>query len=348
MGRDDKPPAPVASEEELEEALSRPSPSVVETLSATNGDVIVVGASGKMGPTLARMARRALDEGGSTRAVFAVGRFSEPNVEETLRRAGVRTLRRDLLDGSATKDLPDAGAVVFMAGAKFGTGTAAATTWATNCVASSLVAERYAGVPTVVFSTGNVYPLVPVASGGATEETPPEPIGEYAQSALGRERIFEFFSRTRGTPVAIVRLNYAIELRYGVLLDVARAVWSGSSVDVRMGYFNCIWQGDANAQALRSLGFVRSPPFVVNVTGPHTVSARSIARRFAERFGRSANFCGEEAATALLSDAARAQRLFGPPETDLETMVDWVAEWVRIGGRTLGKPTHFETRDGKF
>jgi nucleoside-diphosphate-sugar epimerase len=203
-------------------------------------------------------------------------------------------------------------------------------------------------VPTIVFSTGNVYPLVAVASGGATEETPPDPIGEYAQSALGRERIFEFFSRSRGTPAAIIRLNYAVELRYGVLLDVARAVWSGNEIDLRMGHVNCIWQRDANDQALRALAFVRSPPFVLNVTGAHVLSVRSVAQRFGERLGRRPRFRGGEAPTALLSATGLATRLLGPPQTDVETMIEWIAEWVRLGGRTLAKPTHFQTRDGKF
>jgi nucleoside-diphosphate-sugar epimerase len=338
----------IASEDELEEVLSRPTATVVDELAGIGGDLIVLGAGGKMGPTLARMARRALDQAASKREVIAVARFSDGRARAMLEQAGARTISCDLLNRSQVGKLPDAAGVIFMAGAKFGTTGAEARTWASNCYAPSLAADRYAGVPTVVFSTGNVYPLVPVASGGATEETPPAPIGEYAQSALGRERIFDYFSRERGTPATIYRLNYAVELRYGVLLDLARKVRSGAPIDLRMGYVNCLWQGDANAVALRCLSAAESPPLVVNVTGAETTSVRTLAQRFSELLGREPVFSGQEEPTALLSNAARAQRLFGQPTVDLATAVEWVAHWVRIGGPTLGKPTHFETRDGRF
>jgi len=272
----------ISTVEELEEVLSRPSPGVADALARLGGDLVVLGAGGKMGLTLARMARRALDSAGSKHAVVAVARFSDKRARAALEAARVRTVPCDLLDRARVEALPDAGAVVFMAGAKFGTSGAEARTWATNCYAAALAAERYGGVPTVVFSTGNVYPLVPVAGGGATEETPPAPVGEYAQSALGRERIFEFFSRDHGTPAVIFRLNYAVELRYGVLLDVAEMVSSGTPIDLRMGYVNCIWQGDANAMALSCLSAVSSPPFVVNATGP-IASVRNDRRHGAHR-----------------------------------------------------------------
>ncbi|MGH7898304.1 MAG: NAD-dependent epimerase/dehydratase family protein, partial [Candidatus Binatia bacterium] len=211
-----------------------------------------------------------------------------------------------------------------------------------------LATVRYAGIPTVVFSTGAVYPLSPVGSAGAAEETPPAPVGEYAQSALGRERIFEFFSRERGTPVTILRLNYAVELRYGVLLDIARKVWDGSPIDLRMGHVNCIWQRDANALALRCLSTAASPPFVLNVTGAETLAVRTIAMRFGELLGRGQSLRGEEEPTALLSNARRARELCGPPSVEIDTVMEWVADWVRNGGPTLEKPTHFETRDGRF
>jgi NAD-dependent epimerase/dehydratase family protein len=338
----------ISSEDELDEALSRPGAAVVEELAAIPGDLIVLGAGGKMGPTLARMARRAFDRAGSKSAVIAVARFSNGRARAMLERAGVRTISCDLLNRSDVERLPDAAAAIFMAGAKFGTTGAEAQTWASNCYAPALAAERYAGRPTVVFSTGNVYPLVAVAGGGATEETPPAPVGDYAQSALGRERIFDYFSQRRGTPATIYRLNYAVELRYGVLLDIARKVWSGAPIDLRMGYVNCLWQGDANALALRCLSAVRSPPFVLNVTGAETTAVRTLARRFGELFGRAPILSGEEEPTALLSNAARARGLFGPPEVDLGTVIEWVADWVRMGGSTLDKPTHFETRDGRF
>lgn len=339
---------PISTEEELEEALSRPTPSLVPELAALKGDLVVLGVAGKMGPTLARMARRALDQAGSKRAVIGVARFSNPKAREGIEKAGVRTISCDLLDRSQVRNLPDAAAVIFMAGMKFGSTDAEAMTWATNAFLPGLVAERYPGRATVVFSTGNVYPFVPVSSGGATEETPPGPVGEYAQSTLGRERVFEYFSRKVGTPTTIYRLNYAAELRYGTLLDIAQKVRSGTPIDLRMGHLNVIWQGDANAIALRCLAAAQSPPLVVNVTGPETLSIRQLAVRFGELLGKSPILQGREEETALLSNSTSALRRFGPPTVPIETLVAWIAHWVRIGGPTLGKPTHFETRDGRF
>lgn len=330
--------------DELEEDLSRPTPAVADTLRQMKGDIIVLGASGKMGPTLARMARRAEPKG----EVIAVARFSNAQARSSLEAAGVKTIAADLLDPGTVRRLPDAAAVVFMPGAKFGTSGSEAATWATNAFLPGLVADRYRGVPTVVFSTGNVYPLVPVASGGATEETPPAPIGEYAQSCLARERVFEFHARRHGTPVTIYRLNYAVEFRYGVLQDLATKVYAGDPIDLRMGHFNCIWQGDANAIAIRCLSAAETPPSVFNVTGPETLSVREVATRLGALFGRAPVFEGREELTALLSNASKAVARFGPLTVQVETMVERVAHWVKIGGPTLGKPTHFETRDGKF
>jgi nucleoside-diphosphate-sugar epimerase len=338
----------IRDETELEEELSRPTTAVVETLSSLGGDLVVLGAGGKMGPTLARMARRALDAAGRRCAVTAVARFSNDRVRAMLERAGVRVIACDLLHRAAVERLPDAAAVIFMLGAKFGTTGGEAVTWATNCHGAALSAERYSGVATVVFSTGNVYPLVAVDGGGAVESTPPAPIGEYAQSALARERIFEFFSRRDATPCVIVRLNYAVEPRYGVLLDVAQRVLRGEPIDLRMGYVNCIWQGDANAAALRCLALVRSPPLALNLTGAETISVRWLAERFAERLEREPVFEGEPQPTALLSNASLARRLLGAPSVSLETAIDRVADWLLSGGRTLAKPTRFETRDGRF
>ncbi|HXX95466.1 MAG TPA: NAD-dependent epimerase/dehydratase family protein [Planctomycetota bacterium] len=339
---------PIETEAELEEDLSRPTPEAVRDLSSLQGDLVLLGVGGKMGPTLARMARRALDQAGKKNAVIGVARFSNPRSRESLEAAGVRTVPCDLFHREEVMKLPEAGAVIFMAGQKFGTTGAEAATWATNAYLPALVSERYGGRPTVAFSTGNVYPLVPVGGGGATEETPPGPVGEYAQSALGRERMFEYFSRSSGTPVAIYRLNYAVELRYGILLEVALKVWRGTPLDLRMGYVNVLWQGDANAVALRMLQTVQSPPAVWNVTGREVVPVRDLAGRFGELLGRRPVLEGREEPTALLSNPGKALARFGPPRVGLDQAVQWVAHWVKKGGATLGKPSHFETRDGKF
>ncbi len=341
-------PPTIGSVAELEEVLSRPTPGLVEDLARLEGDLVILGVGGKMGPTLARMARRALDQAGSKAAVIGVARFSQPGLRDELDAAGVRTLSCDLLDREAVLRLPDAAGVVFMAGMKFGSTGAEARTWAMNAYMPGVVAERYRGARTVVFSTGNVYPLLPVTSGGATEEVPPAPIGEYAQSALGRERVFEFFSRECGTPTAIYRLNYAVELRYGILLDVAQRIWAGIPVQLTMGNVNVIWQGDANAAALRLLALAQSPPCVLNVTGPETASIRRAALRLGELLEREPILQGQEAETALLNNAAKCHRLFGYPTVPLDTILQWVAHWVQIEGPTLNKPTHYETRDGKF
>lgn len=335
--------------EELEEALSRPTAGVVDTLSKLGGDVVVLGAGGKMGPSLARMARRTLDESKSRRDAIAVARFSRfSGIREQLESHGVRTIACDLLDRESVAKLPDAGAVLFLAGTKFGTKGSEALTWAMNAYLPGLIAERYAGVPTVVFSSGNVYPFVTVESGGATEETPPNPIGEYAQSVLARERVFEHFCRRDGTPVVIYRLNYAAELRYGVPVDIAQRVWNDTEVDVTTGYFNVIWQGDANAIALRCLEHVASPPRIINVTGPEIVSVREIAQRFGRLLDRKPRLCGTEQPTALLNDASLSRKLFGAPSVSLDRLTTWIGEWVRGGGPTLNAPTHFEVRDGTF
>ncbi len=336
------------TEEQLDERLSRPTPELIEDLARLPGDIVLLGVGGKMGPTLARMARRAADEAGERRHVIGVSRFSEPGVREELEAAGVETIACDLLDRAAVARLPDAPNVIFMAGRKFGSTGDEARTWAMNTYVPALVAERYRDARIVVFSSGNVYPLVPVASGGATEECPPAPVGEYAQSVLARERMFEYFSQVYGTPVVLLRLNYAIDLRYGVLLDVAQRVAAHMPIDLAMGHVNVIWQGDANAIALRSLTLCESPPYVLNVTGPETISIRWLATEFGARLGVAPVFEGCEADTALLSNAARCFKHFGYPTVPLAQMIDWVAHWVKIGGPTLGKPTHFEQREGKF
>ncbi|MGH2461135.1 MAG: NAD-dependent epimerase/dehydratase family protein [Chloroflexota bacterium] len=338
----------IATEAELDDQLTEPTDDLVEALAALGGDLLILGVGGKMGPTLARLARRALDRAGAGQCVIGVSRFSERAVAERLRAVGIETISRDLLDDDALDHLPDAPNVVFMAGRKFGSTGGEDLTWAMNADLPARVARRFGGARIVVFSTGNVYPLVPVGSGGATECQPVAPIGEYAQSCLGRERLFTYYSRRDQTPVSILRLNYAIDLRYGILLDVAWRVWRNEPVDLTMGNVNVIWQGDASRVALRSLALAASPPTVLNLTGPETVSVRQLALRFGECLGRAPSFVGEEASTALLSNAARAHHLFGYPRVPLDTMVGWVAHWVMAGGRVLDKPTHFESRDGRF
>ncbi len=341
-------PSAVADVGQLEELLSTPGPELVAEAARWEDGLLVLGAGGKMGPTLCRMAARALAAAGRSQRVVAVSRFSDPQARAALEAAGVQTISCDLLDPQAVASLPDCRHIVFMAGRKFGSTGAEAATWATNAYLPGLLAARFPHARWVVFSSGNVYPLVPVLSGGCTEADPPAPVGEYAQSVLGRERIFEHFSRTLGTPVTLIRLNYAVELRYGVLVDVAQAVAAGEEVDVTMGHVNVLWQRDANEYALRAFSLCQSPPAILNVTGPETVSVRWVAEELGRRLGRAPRIVGQEAPTALLNNAARCFRLFGYPRTTLGEMLDLVADWVGRGGVTHGKPTHFQTRDGRF
>ncbi|HKB06310.1 MAG TPA: NAD-dependent epimerase/dehydratase family protein [Gemmataceae bacterium] len=340
-------PGTIRTEAELDDRLSEPTPEVVATLGRLAGDIIVLGIAGKMGPTLARMARRASDAAGVRRRVIGVARFSAGG-ESELRADGIEPIRGDLLDAAAVARLPDAANVVFLAGRKFGSTGDEAATWATNAYLPGLVCERYRQSRIVALSTGNVYGLVPVAGGGSREDDPPRPVGEYAMSCLGRERVFEHFSRQSGTPVALVRLNYACDLRYGVLVDLARKVWGGEAIGLGMGYFNTIWQGDANAMVLRAFDRTASPPFAVNVTGPEVLSVRDVAERFGRLMNRSARFSGKEADTALLSDARRGLGMLGAPRVTADRLIEWVSDWVMRGGRSLDKPTHFESRDGRF
>jgi nucleoside-diphosphate-sugar epimerase len=337
-----------ASEAALEDALSAPSSALVASLRSTPGDIVILGAAGKMGPTLARMARRALHELGTHDRVIAVSRFSSARAEQSLRESGIETIRCDLLDRAAVEALPDAPNVIFMAGQKFGTRDAPSSTWTMNVVLPAIAAERYAQSRIVAFSTGNVYALSSVSRGGSRESDAPQPIGEYAMSCLGRERIFEDASARRGTRVAIIRLNYAVDLRYGVLVDLASRVLRDEPIDLRMGHVNVIWQGDANDWALRSLAHASAPPFVVNVTGSETLAVRELAGRFGELLHRTPSFTGSEAPDALLSNATRAHALFGPPAVSTSMLLEWVAEWVQSGQPLLGKPTHFEERTGAF
>jgi nucleoside-diphosphate-sugar epimerase len=334
--------------EELEERLSRPTPAVVDLMQALPGDIIILGAAGKMGPSLARMAKRASDEAGTKRRIIAVSRFSTPGSAEEFQQHGIETIAVDLLSANAVAYLPHVANVVFMAGMKFGSTGQEPMTWAMNAWLPGLVCERYHRSRIAAFSTGNVYGLVPVERGGSHEEDTPNPAGEYAMSCLGRERIFQHFSQTRGTPVSLIRLNYACDLRYGVMVDVAQKVWNDEPVDVRMGYFNTIWQGDANALSLLSLGKAQSPAWTVNLTGTTTLSVREVAQRFGELFGKPVQIEGKEAPDALLSNPYRSFVELGIPFIRDEELMEWVASWVASGGESLGKPTHFESRDGRF
>jgi dTDP-4-dehydrorhamnose reductase len=338
------------TEVELDDALSTPREETVEALRRSPGDIVILGAGGKMGPTLARMALRAARAADSSRSrrVVAVSRFSTAGAAEAFRHAGIETISADLLDPAAVERLPDAPNIIFMAGQKFGTSDAPHRTWMMNVAVPDRCARRYAESRIVAFSTGNVYPLVPVASGGASETTTPGPVGEYAASCLGRERVFEFYSATRHTRVALVRLNYAIDLRYGVLTDLAQRILGSQPVPVTMGHVNVIWQGDANRAALELLPRTTAPPFVVNVSGAHTLSVRTLATELGKRLGKTPRFEGVEAPDALLSDTSLFRSTLREPEMALDTMLDWVADWVKEGRPVLGKPTRFEARDGAF
>jgi dTDP-4-dehydrorhamnose reductase len=341
-----------ADEAELEDRLSTPTAGLVADLGAIDGDLLVLGAGGKMGPSLCRLARRALDQlgqaGGSGRRVIAVSRWTDKAVEQQLKDAGVETVTYDLTADDELAGLPDAANVVFMAGAKFGSTGRPASTWATNVLIPSMVARRFADSRIAAFSTGNVYPLVSVSEGGSVEDDAPDPVGEYAMSCLGRERVFEYAAEHRGTRVALIRLNYAIDLRYGVLADIGRKVHDGLPVDVTTGHVNVVWQGYANEVTLRALRLATAPAFVLNVTGPETASVREIARIYGRLYETTPQITGTEAPTALLSNAGRCHGLFGYPELSLRQLIEAQADWIRKGGVLWDKPTKFERRDGRF
>jgi nucleoside-diphosphate-sugar epimerase len=339
---------PLCHVEELEERLSEPSSALIAALRGSEGDLLILGAGGKVGPGLARMAMRAAEAAGARRRIIAVSRFSNVSARDLLEASGVETLAMDLEEEGAFDRLPDAPEVLYLLGRKFGSTGAEWRTWHTNVYLAGEAARRFKASRIVAFSSGNIYPFVPVDSGGATETTPPAPVGEYAMTCLGRERIFDHFANEAGARVLHFRLNYAAELRYGVLYDVARRVWNNETIDLRMGYVNVVWQGYVNEVALRCLPLAQTPARILNITGPETLSIRWLAERFGARLNRTPRFQGEEAPTALLSNASACFDLFGRPEVSIETLIDWVAYWVASGGPDLGKPTHFETRDGKF
>ena len=333
------------SVEALEDFMTQPSDALVADLARTPGDILVLGVGGKMGPTLARMAKRAAP----TKRVVGVARFSEPGVREALDRAGVEAWPADLLDRAALERIPKLANVVFMAGRKFGAAGNVPLTWAMNVQVPAMVAEVFKASRIVAFSTGCVYPFVPVESGGATEETPPiPPPGDYANSCAGRERMFEYFSAQHGTPGRLFRLNYAIDMRYGVLHDVGRKVRDGEEIDLSMGHVNVIWQGDANAMALRCLADATTPTTPINITGPETIEVANLAREFARLLGKTANLTGAPAPTGWLNNAGRMVKEFGMPSVPLQKMVEWTADWLQRDMTTLNKPTHYEVRDGQY
>jgi nucleoside-diphosphate-sugar epimerase len=325
----------------LERALATPSAADIACLSRLEGDVLVLGAGGKMGPSLARLCRNAADAAGKPRRVIAVSRGIESA-------PGVEAVRCDLLDRSQVARLPEARNVLYLAGRKFGSTGNPELTWAMNAVVPAIVAERFPASRIVAFSTGNVYPFRDPGRGGATESGPPAPVGEYAWSCLARERVFEHYSKQNGAPCLLYRLNYAVDLRYGVLVDIARKVHGGEPVDITVPAFNVIWQRDANSYALRALEHCATPARILNVTGPEILPTRDVAQWFAKRFGRECRFQGTPGPLALLSDASECLRLMGPPTVTAEHLMEMVAVWIESGGASLDKPTHFEVADGKF
>jgi len=342
----------LASLAELEDRLSEPSPQTVAALAAAPGDIALIGAGGKMGPTLARMICRGLEQRGEQvrkdRRVFAVSRFTNRPIREQLDSLGVETIACDLLADDARRRLPEADNIIYMTGFKFGAARSPADAWAMNCLAPARVAEHYAARRLVAFSSGNVYGYTRPESGGSTEDDAPRPISEYGMTVLGRERMFEYFSRRCGSPTAILRLNYATEMRYGVLVDIGRRVAAGEPIDLGMGWVNVIWQGDANAAALVALAHGAAPARVLNLAGPEILSVRQVAERFGELFGRPPEFTGSEAETALLNNASRGARLWGPPRIAAQQLIEWTAHWLDSGLPTWDKPTRYEVRDGRF
>ncbi len=333
---------------QLEDALSTPTPGVIEALRRLPGDIIVLGAGGKMGPSLARMAKRASDEAGTARRVIAVSRFSDPHALSALTEAGVEAVSADLMSEDQLAGLPDAPNVVYMAGTKFGTTGNETQTWAMNAFLPGACCRRFRNSRIAAFSSGNVYGLTEVAAGGSRETDEPRPVGEYAWSVLARERVFQYFASRDRIPVVLIRLNYACELRYGVLVDIARQVHAGRPVSLSRGWFNTIWQQDANALVLQSLSQTGVPARILNLTGAETLRVKDVAEKLGELMGKKVSFEGQESGSALLNDSSAAHRLFGRPTVGTDQLLTWIAQWVARGGENLGKPTHFESRDGRF
>ena len=337
-------PELINTEQELDEVLTQPTAELSKALLKLGSPLIILGAGGKMGPTLAVLAKRA----GADLDVIAVSRFNNAEARAWLEDRGVKTISCDLLDEGAVKSLPDSENVIHMVGQKFGTKSNPAPTWAMNTIVSARVAERYREARIVALSTGNVYPNTAVAGGGAREDHALTPLGEYPNSAVGRERVFQFFSERNHTPVVLLRLFYAIDLRYGVVVDIAEKIRRGEEISLGNGSFNCIWQGDANELVLRSLGLATAPAAVFNLCRPEAFSVREVAGRLGGLLGLEPRFTGVEGTIALLGNAQKLADELGPPRTSMDTIVRWVAHWVKTGGKNIGKPTHFEVTDGKY
>lgn len=337
-------PEHILNNEQLDEILTRPDEGLIEYIKQLDGDIMVLGSSGKIGPTLAGMAKRAVDKSGGKKKIIAVSRRPQQNLAD----AGIETVSCDLLNRDEVSTLPDAKNIIFMAGRKFGSTGTEWLTWAANTMVPYNVAERFQGSRIVVFSTGCVYELTHVSSGGSTEEDRPGPIGEYAQSSLGRERIFDYFAAEKSTPVVQIRLNYAVELRYGLLCDIATNVYKRDPIDLTTGFVNCIWQGDCCSQVLKSLALASCPSSILNVTGPETLSVRWIAEEFGKLFNKTPVFTGKENGFGYLNNAVKANTLFGNPSVPVGTIIPWIAHWIQSGGELFDKPTHYETQNGKY
>jgi len=334
--------------EQLELELLKPSNRLIADMYHIKGDIILLGVGGKMGPSMAKLAKLAVDQAGIKKRIIGVSRFSDPSAREELEAAGIETIAADLLNEDELAALPDADNIIYLAGTKFGTTGKEAFTWAMNAYLPGRVAERYKNSRIVAFSTGNVYPFTPVTSGGFSEEHPVAPVGEYGQSCLGRERIFQYFSEKNNTPTLIYRLNYAIDLRYGVLLEIAKSVNEGRAIDLTTGNVNVIWQGDANEIAIRSLLHCSTPTKILNVTGPETLSVKWLAEQFGLLMGKKPLFENEVQPTALLNNASEAHKLFGYPRVTIREMMEMTVSWLQGGGKISNKPTHFQERKGQF
>ena len=336
------------TEDKLDNLLTTPSKRLIEDITKLEGDIIILGAGGKMGPTLALLAKKAMEAAGLSKRIIAVSRFTDPIALILMHENQIETISADLLEPGILNTLPDVENIIYMAGRKFGTNGQEAQTWAMNAWLPALVTERFRKSKIVVFSSGNIYPMVSVSSGGAPETVSPQPVGEYAMSCLARERMFEYGSQTYGTPIFLYRLNYAVDLRYGVLYDIAELLLEGKPIKLSTPCFNCIWQGDANEIALRALLHTGSPAVKMNITGPETVSVRYAAEKLGKLLSKTPNFEGVESDIALLSNSSLAVKTFGTPSVSVDELIEWQAEWISDGGRSLGKPTHFEERKGKF
>jgi nucleoside-diphosphate-sugar epimerase len=341
-------PQTFRSEEELDAWLTRPRPELARFIRTLSSPLVILGAGGKMGPTLSVLARRAADEAGHPLDVIAVSRFGNETARRWLEQRGVHTLSLDLLEPGDVQQLPDAENVLYLVGLKFGTTQNPALTWAVNTLVPAQVMARYPQARIVALSTGNVYPLSPVAAGGSLETDPLTPLGEYANAAVARERLFEFCAQRSGARIALLRLFYAVELRYGVVADLARRILDGTPVPLATGAVNCIWQGDANELILRSLALAGPTPSAWNLCRPESFPVRDLANRLGIELGCAPQFEGREGPTALLGNAGRLCQELGDPPTSIEVILRWVAHWVKHGGRSLGKPTHFEVRDGQY